>query len=135
MKNILVKKDGTRRKLAPKYIGPFTIVALAETPDTYRLNIPSALRMHNEFHTSRLKPWFCDPDPTRMSSIPPLIDDDGNEVYLVEAIVGRRVRNRKIEYRVRWLGYNENHDTWEPKHNLRSVTGLIEAFENARKAQ
>ena len=40
LKHIVLKKDGTRRKLAPKFIGPFEIVAMAESPDTYRINLP-----------------------------------------------------------------------------------------------
>jgi hypothetical protein len=34
-----------------------------------------------------------------------------------------------LEYRVRWLGYGEDDDTWEPKRNLTNVHEKIAEFE------
>ena len=38
----------------------------------------------------------------------------GNDVYDVERIIGKRVRDGVTEYRVKWVGYSETSATWEP---------------------
>ena len=42
--------------------------------------------------------------------------DTSDEVYDVERIVGRRVRNGRTEYEVKWTNYEET--TWEPADNV-----------------
>ena len=131
---LLKKDDSTKRKMAPRYIGPFEVVQRAASPDTYKINLPSQLTLHPEFHTSMLKPWFVDPDPSRRSDMPPMIDANGDAVYLVEKIVAKRKYRKQIQYKVRWLGYPPSEDTWEFQSNLRSVAGLVNAFEARTKS-
>lgn len=41
------------------------------------------------------------------------------ETYVVEAVVGKRVtENGKLEYEIKWEGYHEDQNTWEPLVNL-----------------
>ncbi|GMF31562.1 unnamed protein product [Phytophthora fragariaefolia] len=56
-------------KLAPRFIGPFTV--LAKHGNTYTLDIPSSMRLHPTFYVGRLKPYaqlespsLCDSAPT-----------------------------------------------------------------------
>jgi hypothetical protein len=50
-----VKRFGVRRKLAPRYIGPFQIIEQCG-PVAYRLKLPKHLSVvHNLFHISQLK--------------------------------------------------------------------------------
>lgn len=56
--------------------------------------------------------------------------------YIVEKILDKRSNGNKIEYKVKWEGYSDSENTWEPLKNLLSVQGLIYDFEreNPHKA-
>lgn len=54
------------------------------------------------------------------------------EEYVVEKIVDKRVTKGKIQYLLKWKGYTDDDNTWEPKENL-DCPDLIEAFEEAER--
>ncbi len=57
-----------------------------------------------------------------------------NNFYDVEKIVDRRLSsNGKVFYLVKWLGYPDEDNTWEPASNLSNVKIMIEEFENKRR--
>ena len=37
-------------------------------------------------------------------------------------------RNKKLHYHIRWRGYSEAHDTWEPENNVKHVQELVNKF-------
>ena len=49
--------------------------------------------------------------------------------YEVEKILDKRVRYRRTEYLVKWMGYPEYDATWEPAANLKNSQDLIQEFE------
>jgi hypothetical protein len=51
--------------------------------------------------------------------------------YEVEAIRRKRIRKGKVQYFVKWRGWPESANTWEPIENLISVADIIEAFEES----
>uniref|UniRef100_A0A1L8DWF3 Putative heterochromatin protein 1 n=1 Tax=Nyssomyia neivai TaxID=330878 RepID=A0A1L8DWF3_9DIPT len=58
-------------------------------------------------------------------------DSDGDAEYQVESIRERRVKKGRVEYYIKWEGYPEEENTWEPIDNL-DCPELIAEFEAAR---
>ena len=52
--------------------------------------------------------------------------------YEVEAIVGERKLRKKKQYKIRWLGYGPEHDSWEPAENI-NARELIDMYQQSRR--
>ena len=62
-------------------------------------------------------------DETIVLNHVPLYDDDDKE-YEIQAIIGERVGKNGPEFLVKWAGYDESHDTWEPLEHVKDTTAL-----------
>ena len=53
---------------------------------------------------------------------------DGKEEYKVDHIRDSKMFGRTLKYLVRWKGYGEGEDTWEPLSNLANSSQVVKEF-------
>jgi hypothetical protein len=123
--NLNFKVQGAR-KLLPKWVGPFEVLAKVGNC-SYRLQLPPSLPVHPVFHTSLLREFK---DDGRHQPPPAPVELAGQQEFEVETLLGRRKRGAKREYLVRWKGWGAEYDSWEPLHNLRNCRELLEEYDN-----
>ena len=125
-KNIRTVRVST--KLADRFLGPFKVVSRIGT-NAYKLDLPKKYgRLHHTFHVSLLEPFRvregCEP--------PEPIDIEGDEEWEVQEILSERKRGRGTQFYVRWKGFSEAHDSWEPERHLLHARDAIADFRNRK---
>ncbi|MDI9313015.1 MAG: hypothetical protein QM535_22585, partial [Limnohabitans sp.] len=45
------------------------------------------------------------------------------DYYRIEKIIRKRKNKGKIEYLIKWLGYPDSYNTWEPAENIKRLNG------------
>jgi hypothetical protein len=122
-------------KLAPKRYGPFQITQEI-SPVAYRLGLPAAWTIHDVFHASLLTPYqeTTAHGPNYAKPPPDLIE--GAEEYEVERITHHRYfgRTRKLQYLIKWKGYPDSDNTWEPAANLHAAESIQAYWDRTKEA-
>ena len=109
------------KKLDYKKIGPFKILAKIGT-SSYKLDLPTSMRIHNTFHISLLELYNDNKLPSQGSEPPPPIILEGEPEYELEEIIDSRLHYNKLQYRAKWTGYSPEHDkTWYPADNFENA--------------
>jgi hypothetical protein len=122
--NFKLAHPGTR-KLLPKWVGPFKVTERIGKV-AYKLELPPNFKMHNVFHVQLLKKYR---DNGKVQPPPPLIEIDDSLEYEVERVLGRREvkcgKGTRKGFQVKSLGYEHEHNTWEPEKHLRHYKDLL----------
>src|SRR6266436_6299666 len=130
-----LKLPHQKAKLTPKRLGPFKIIQEISLV-AYRLGLPPNWRIHDVFHASLLTPYHettaHGPNFTR----PPPDLIDGEEEYEVERIVAHQQfgRTKQLQYLIKWKGYPESDNTWEPADQVHAPE-LVKHYQSAARHQ
>ena len=120
-------------KLAPRRYGPFPITQVISRT-SYQLKLPPQWKIHNVFHATLLTP-YKETDLNgnhNQEPAPELVD--GQPKWEVEQILCVRRHWRQVQYLIRWKGFSEAHDSWEPATNVHAEELIQEFYKRYPKA-
>nr|XP_054599305.1 uncharacterized protein LOC129163965 [Nothobranchius furzeri] len=119
-----IRLKDTSKKLAPRFIGPYSIVDVI-SPSTVRLALPSSMRVHPVFHVSLIKPVLSSPLCPAPAPPPPARLVGGGLVYPVRRLLDVRPRGRGFQYLVDWEGYGPEDRSWVPRSFITDPGGRV----------
>ena len=99
------KTDRPCEKLDNKKWGPFEVVELVGS--SYRLRLPSTMRIHNVFHPCHLTLAPTNPLPGQ-NNPPPGPVNIAKDEWGVEDILNAKLFYGHLKYKVKWTGYDED---------------------------
>nr|AAN04909.1 Putative polyprotein [Oryza sativa Japonica Group] len=119
-----VHRFQTKGKLAPRYVGPFRILA-RRGEVTYQLELPASLgNVHDVFHVSQLKKCLRVPSEQADSEQIEVREDLTYVERPVKILdtMERWTRNRVIRFcKVQWSNHAEEEATWEREDELKAA--------------
>jgi len=121
-----LKRERPSGKLDYRRVGPYEIVEKINE-NAYRLRFPEGSRQHDVINVSKLTP-FIESDRTSTDSNPEPEIINGFEEFEVEAILDSRTTKGNKYYLVKWKGYSDIHNSWEPEENLISCDELFKKY-------
>jgi len=130
------------KALLDTHLGPFYVKRGLDARNNVLLDLTPALaHVHPEFHISKLKLKPIE-EPGRFPARPnqeypePIVQDDGAAVQEIEEILDQRLRNKKVQYLVKyvgfpwqeseWVDYSPDDSSWEED------MGLVAAFQRIK---
>ena len=118
---LLIPPEGNRPKLSPRKKGPYRVVNFVGSKYTLQDLLTSK---NFDVHISKLSPFNYDVTRTDPKTI---AMDDAQE-FLIESVLSHRGdRNRRttMEFLVKWQGYSDDANSWEPYSQLRDTDQLL----------
>jgi len=119
-----VHRFGVKRKLAPRYVGPYKIIEQCG-PVAYRLQLPPEMSaIFNVFHVSQLKKCLRVPEeaiePTSVKIQSDLTYEE-KPIRVIEEME-RMTQSKVVKfYKVVWNNHSEQDATWERDDFLRDA--------------
>ena len=93
-------------KLAPRYEGPYKIVR-RNRGGAYMLMDHDMTLLSRNYAPAQLIPV---PDPAQPA--------DNETVHTVERFLDHRTRRGRLQYLVKWRGFDASYNTWEPESSF-----------------
>lgn len=122
------------RKLGKQRTGLFRIMKMIG-PLACKLQLPPDWKIHPVVSIAHLSLASAGKDPFNRP-LPHLqepvegVEGDEEEWKLseIEAVLGKRVRHKRTEYLIKWLGYSNKHNQWYPENLLENAKELIQQY-------
>jgi len=122
-----VKTNRPSSKLDYKRLGKFRIIQKVSS-HSYKLYLPTSMKIHPVFHISLLEPASTDPLPGQIQPPPPPVIIEDEPEWEVEEILDSRIVRKTLQYLARWVGYNQ--PTWEPANLFGNSPSVVKQFHN-----
>ena len=111
-----------KKKLSPKYIGPFPITERIGDV-AYKLDLPTSMsQVHNVFHISMLRKYVANPSHILRNEPIELRSDLSYEERPIKILLREinQLRNKKIPLvKVLWRDQSTEEATWEREDEMR----------------
>jgi len=119
------------RKLCARRIGPYKILErIGEV--SYKVDLPSNIRVHPVFHISQLDNFHENPFPGHTVPPPPPIRINDHEEFEIEEILDHKSRkyNKMVKcfYLIKWKGYPTHDATWEKEEVLNHAQDILQDY-------
>ena len=109
------KLDQPSKKLDNQMIGPFQITE--QVRHAYQLDLPLTMKIHNMFSPDKLQKAADNPLPGQVQEPPEPVEINDDEEWEVEQILDSCIHQRKLQYWVKWFGFDED-QAWYPASNF-----------------
>lgn len=119
------KTDRPSRKLDFRSAGPYKI--LEKVGNSYRVDLPPSIKVHPVIPPDRLRKAANDAMPGQINDPPPAVVVDGDIEYEVEHLLASRISRRKLQYRAKWKGYDDDPEWYNADH-FKHSPHLIKRF-------
>jgi Chromo (CHRromatin Organisation MOdifier) domain len=117
------------RKLMEKQVSPYPISKII-LPNAVELKLPPSFKIDAPINISRLWPYKPPTILGQQTTPQPPIEVEGEPKYVVEEILDLRLHRNKLEFLVKWEGYTDENNSWEPKDNCKNSQAAICNFYN-----
>ena len=144
-RNLRLAEHGRARKLEPLYFGPYEVLEMHGS-NAAKLRLPAGCRLHPVFNLDLLRKYVDGraefPERPQQDARPgPLPQEDpaaggpGEPEYDVEAVIGKRGRGARLQYRVKWAGWPVEQASWLPVAECDSCAEAVADFEQRQLEQ
>ena len=121
-----IKINWPSHELVEQQLGPFEIIKII-FPNAVRLKLLASFKIHNVINVSWVFP-YKPPVAAQHATPPEAVEVEGSSEYEVEEVLDSQLKRGKLEYLVKWSGYTDDHNTWEPESNLNNSNEAINNF-------
>ncbi|ODM17663.1 hypothetical protein SI65_06451 [Aspergillus cristatus] len=114
------------KKLDYQWAGPFQV--LAKEGNAFCIELPASIKVHPVINPEYIrKATTTEPLPGQQTEEPPPITVNDQDEWEVEEIVASQLRYQKLQYWVKWTGYDEDLN-WYPARDFKNSPVKLQIF-------